>query len=96
MEKERSMLSDARLGQKLREKVMDTTCYLVNQSPTLELIEKIVHEVWTGKKPYQKVFVCDTYVHVPKEKRSKFANKVEKRIFLVMKMVLKVLNFVIQ
>ena len=64
---------------------MDTTCYLVNQPPTSALIDKTPQEVWTGKKPsikYLKVFGCDAYVHVPKEKRSKLDNKGKKCIFI--------------
>jgi hypothetical protein len=62
-----------------------TTHYLVNRSPSSALVEKTLHEIWTGKKPsleHLKVFGCDDYVHVPKENRSKLDNKVEKRIFI--------------
>ena len=48
------------------------------------MVDKNPQEVWTGKKPcikHLKVFFCDAYVHVPKEKRSKLDNKVEKCIF---------------
>ena len=64
---------------------MERTCYLVNQSPTLVLIDKTPQEVWTSKKPsikHLKVFGFDAYVHVPKEKRSKLDNKSEKCIFI--------------
>ena len=62
---------------------METTCYLVNRSPTSALIDKTPQEVWTGKKPSIKhlnFFGCDAYVHVPKDKRSKLDNKAEKCI----------------
>ena len=58
---------------------------LVNQSPTLALIDKTHQEIWTGKKPsikHLKVFGFDAYIHVPKEKRSKLGNKAEKCIFI--------------
>ena len=64
---------------------MEATCYLVNWLPTSILVDKNTQEVWTGKKPsikHLKVFGCDTYVHVPKEKMSKLDNKVEKCIFI--------------
>ena len=64
---------------------METTCYLVNRSPTSALIDKNPQEVWTGKKPsikHLKFFGCDAYVHVPKEKMSKLDNKAEKCIFI--------------
>ena len=60
---------------------MDIACYLVNQSPTSALVEKTPQELWDSKKPtikHMKVFGCDSYVHVPKEKRSKLDNKDEK------------------
>ena len=85
MEKARSMLSSAGIGQEFWAEVVETTCYLVNRSPTSTLIDKTTQEVWTGKKPsikHLKVFGCDAYVHVPKEKRSKLDNKVEKCIFI--------------
>ena len=85
MEKERSMLSSARIGQEFWVEAVETTCYLVNWSPTSALIDKNPQEVWTGKKPSIKhlnFFCCDAYVHVPKEKRSKLDNKDEKCIFI--------------
>ena len=57
------------------------------------MIDKTPQEVWTGKKPSiknLKVFGCDAYVHVPKEKRSKLDNKVEKCIFIGYKYGMKV------
>ena len=50
------------------------------------LVDKTTHEVWNGKKSsvkHLKVFVCDAYVHVPKEKRSKLDNKVKKVSLLI-------------
>jgi hypothetical protein len=42
-------------------------------------------KVWIGNEPsltHLKVFSCDSYVHVPKENRSKLDKKVEKCIFI--------------
>ena len=42
-------------------------------------------EVWSGKKPsirHLRVFGCEAYAHVPKEKRSKLENKAVKCIFI--------------
>jgi len=72
MERARSILSGVRLGQEFWVEEMETTCYLVNKSPSLALEDKTPQEVWTGKKPYLshlRVFGCDAYVHVPKEKK---------------------------
>ena len=64
---------------------METACYLVKRSPSSVLEDKTPHEVWTGKKPslsHLRVFGCDAYVHVPKEKRIKLDNKSERCIFI--------------
>jgi hypothetical protein len=85
MEKARSMLSGAGLGQEFWAEAVSTTCYLVNQSPSSALDDTTPHEVWSGKKPslqHLRVFGCDAYVHVPKENRSKLDNKAGKCIFI--------------
>jgi len=49
------------------------------------LEDKTPQEVWTGKKPslsHLRVFRCDAYVHVPKEKQTKLDSKFEKCIFI--------------
>eukprot|EP00253_Pinus_taeda_P032217 PITA_32217 len=84
MERARSMLSVG-LGQELWAKVMETTCYLVNRSPSSALEDMTPQEVRTGKKPslsHMKVFGCDAYVHVPKEQRTKLDSKSEKCMFI--------------
>ena len=51
MERARSMLSGARLGQEFEVEAAETTCYLVNRSPSSTLEDKTPQEVWIGKKP---------------------------------------------
>eukprot|EP00253_Pinus_taeda_P018317 PITA_18317 len=85
MERARSMLSGAKLGQEFWVEAMETTCYLVNRSPSSALEYKTPQEVWTGNKPslsHLRVFGCDAYVHVPKEKRTKLDTKSKKCIFI--------------
>jgi IS30 family transposase len=85
MEKSRSMLRGAELGQELWAEAVGTTCYLVNRSPSSALVDRTPHEVWNRKKPslqHLRVFCFDAYVHVPKENRSKMDKKVEKCIFI--------------
>ena len=85
MEKARSMLSGTGLGQEFWAEAVETACYLVNRSPSSALEDKTPHKVWTGKKPslsHLRVFGCDAYVHVPKEKRTKLDNKSERCIFI--------------
>ena len=64
---------------------METTCYLVNRSSSLALEDKTPQDVWIGKKPslsHLRVFGCDAYVHVLKEKRTKLESKSERCIFI--------------
>jgi hypothetical protein len=85
MEKSRSMLSDAELGQEFWEEVVGTSCYLVNQSTSSVLDDKNPHEVWNEKNPslqHLRVIGCDAYVHVPKENRRRLDKKAKKCIFI--------------
>ena len=68
----------------------------VNRSPSSALDDKTPQEVLTGKEhslTHLKVFGCEAYVHVPKEKKSKLDKKAEKCIFLDINMVSKVIIF---
>ena len=79
------MLSGVGLGKELWAEAVGISCYLVNISHPSALVDKNLHELWTGKKPsveHLKVFGCDTYVHVPKEIRSKLDDKDKKCIFI--------------
>ena len=79
------MLSGAELGHELWAEVVGTTCYLVNRLPSSVLDDRTPHEVWSRNKPSLqnlRLFGCDSYVHVPKENRSKMDKKDEKCIFI--------------
>jgi hypothetical protein len=85
MDKARSMLIGVGLAQELWVEEIDTAKYLVNVSHSSGLVDITPHEVWSGKKPsvsHLKVFGCDAFVHVPKEKRSNMEKKVVKCIFI--------------
>ena len=85
MDKARSMLNGARLGQEFWPVAVNIACYLKNISPTSTLVDKTPYEVWPGKKTYVahlKIFGYEAFMHVPKEKRSKLDNKDEKCIFV--------------
>jgi hypothetical protein len=85
MDKARIMLSGPRLAQEFWAEEVNTTIYLVNMSPSSVLFDMTPHEVWLGKNPlvaHLKVFDCDAFVHVPKEKRSKLDKKEVKCIFI--------------
>ena len=54
-------------------------------SPPSALVNMTPNEVWSGKKPsisHIKLFGCNAFVHVPKEKRSKLDKKELKCIFI--------------
>jgi hypothetical protein len=85
MDKARSMLSGVGITQEFWVEAVDTAKYLVNMSPSSALVDMTPHEVWFGKNPslsHLKVFGCDAFVHVPKEKRSKLDKKEVKCIFI--------------
>lgn len=71
MERARSMLSGGGLEQNFWAKVVATTCYLINRSPTLTLVEKTLVEAWSSKKPsirHLRVFGYEAYAHVRNER----------------------------
>lgn len=85
MEKARSMLSDAGLSKDNWEEVVDITCYVVNRSSTLSLVDKTPYEAWASKRnplAYFKVFGFDSFLHMPKEKTQKLDNKSKTCIFV--------------
>ena len=89
LERERSMLSNANLGQELWEEVVSTTCYLINRSLSMAIDCKIPEEVWIGHSYAYlnlKIFGCEAYACTPKNQRSKLDPRSKKCIFLVMMM----------
>jgi hypothetical protein len=85
MDKERSMLSDVGLAQEFWAEVVGIAKYLLNMSHSSALVDTTPHEVWSGKNPsvsHLKVFGCDAFLYVLKEKRSKLERKVVKCIFI--------------
>ena len=81
MEKARSMLSDAYLSQDYWVEAVNTTCYVVNRSSMTALVDKTPYEAWDGKRPsltHLIVFGCDSFVHIPKERRQKLKSKPKK------------------
>jgi hypothetical protein len=85
MDKARSMLNGDGLAQEFWVEAVDTAKYILNMSPSSTLFNMTPHEVWPIKNPsisHLKVFGCDPFVHVPKEKRSKMDKKVVNCIFI--------------
>jgi hypothetical protein len=84
MDNAKRILSGVETTQEFWEEVVNTAKYMVNMSPSSALVDMTPHEVWSSKKPsvsHLKVFGCDAFVHVPKEKRSKLDKKAVKCIF---------------
>lgn len=73
----RCMLIDSGLSEKFWAEAIVTAAYLLNRMPTRNDVRS-PEEIWSNKKPNLKhirIFGCKAMVHVPKEKRSKFAPK---------------------
>ena len=69
LERARSMLSNANLGQELWAEAVSTVCYLINWSPSMTIDCKILEEVWTNHScDYSnlKIFGCEYYALTPK------------------------------
>ena len=83
------MLRMANMPKSFWDEAVVTACYLINRSPSVPLGFDIPERVWTGKDvsySHLKVFECKTFVHVPKEQRSKLDSKSTPCIFLDMEM----------
>ena len=79
------MLSHAKLSKSFWVESMRTTVDFINLSPSYPLEGDIPERVWTGKFvsfEHFKVFGCRTFVHVPRDERSKFDSKTRQCIFL--------------
>lgn len=85
VETSRSMLIDAKLPHKFWAEALSTAVYLKNRSPTKALEDMTPFEAWMKEKPkveHLRVFGCDAYAHVAKDKRRKLDSKSRKCIFL--------------
>ena len=72
------MLSHAKLPKSFLGEAMRIVVDLMNLSPSYPLEGDILERVWIGKFVYfehLRVFGCRTFVHVPKDERSKLDNK---------------------
>ena len=81
----RSMLIDANLPHKLWAEALSTTVYLRNRSPAKAVKDMTPYEAWKNTRPkvgHLRVFGCDAFAHVPKDKRHKLDAKARKCIFL--------------
>ena len=61
------MLSNAGLGRRFWAEAANTSCYLINRSPSIPLEKKTPIEVWSGSPAdysLLRVFGCTAYAHV--------------------------------
>lgn len=78
VEKSRSMIQEAGLSNKLWAEAVNTAVYLKNRSPTKAVRNKTPEEAWTGRKQnlkFIRVFGCKAFMHIPKQKRTKWDPK---------------------
>ena len=81
IESARCMLKHADMEDKYWGEAILTATYLANRHPTTALDGVTPLEAWTGRKPdihHLRVFGCDAYVLIPKEKRTKLDDKTMK------------------
>jgi hypothetical protein len=81
----RSMLKQLKLLDYFWAKAIGTIVYLQNKTLTKVVVGKTLKEMWTCKTPYVahlKVFGCQAYDHVPKQKRQKLDSKSKECIFI--------------
>ena len=79
----RSMSADSELPKRFWAKALSTATYIRNRSPTNAVQDKTPYEAWTGNKPivsHLRIFGCDTYIHVPRDERSKLDSKTRRSI----------------
>ena len=62
-----------------------TAVYIQNRCPYAILKDKTPEEIFTGEKPevgHLRIFGCQVYIHVPKEKRTKMEPSGKKGVFV--------------
>jgi hypothetical protein len=85
VENVRCMLKMAKLPKQFWGEVVRTACYLINRSRSIPLKFEIPERVRSKKNvsySHLRVFRCKSYVHIPKERRSKLDDKATPCIFL--------------
>ncbi|KAF8783371.1 Retrovirus-related Pol polyprotein like [Argiope bruennichi] len=85
VERARSMLTDAHLDKKYWAEAVQTANHCKNVSPTVAVTGMTPYEKWSGDKPnleYLRVFGCRAFVHIPKEKRTKWDAKAREMMFI--------------
>ena len=82
---DRSMLVNANLPHRFWAEALSTATFLRNRSPTKAVHGMTPREAWTGEElrvDGLRVFVCQAFVHIPKDERKKLDSKSRKCILL--------------
>lgn len=85
VEKARVMLQEANLSNDFWAEAVNTAVYLKNRSSTKTVKETTPEKAWTGKKvdlSHLRVFGSRTFVHISKQKRTKWDLKSKEMIFV--------------
>lgn len=79
------MLLNVGMGKEFWAEACNTTVYLINRAPSFQLNFAILEEEWTGKQisySHLRVFGCEAFALVPKEKKTKLDHKSKCCIFV--------------
>ncbi|KAG8471369.1 hypothetical protein CXB51_036995 [Gossypium anomalum] len=85
IERVRCLLSDAKLPRSFWAEALNTVTHVINLSPSVPLRDDVPDRVWFGKDvsyDHLRVFGCKTFVHVPKDEKSKLDAKTRQCIFI--------------
>lgn len=85
VEAARSMIHSCGLNKKFWAEAVNCAVYILNRTGPSPVKDKSPYEFWFGKKPsidHLRVFGCEVYTHVPKEKRRKWDVKSVAGIFV--------------
>ena len=80
-----TMLQHSELNLGFWAEALQTTIYLINLSPSKEIRLEVLHALWSGKEPAYdrfRIFGCEAYAFIPREKRTKLSPHATKCIFL--------------
>ncbi|PKI41916.1 hypothetical protein CRG98_037666 [Punica granatum] len=83
LEKVKCMLIMTKLPKPFWGEIVNTACYLINQSPYVPSEYDIPERVWTSKNAsysHLKIFGYKSFMHMPKEQRSKLDDKAKETV----------------
>ena len=85
IERVRCMLSEAKLPKHFWGEALYTAVHVINLSSAVALNSEVPNKIWFGKNvkyDHLRVFGCKSFVHVPKDERSKLDAKSRQCIFI--------------